>query len=111
MLGYDAAVLAGVQETEAFQSAIGYPIRQSTAVMPMIASSYTLGAWVMAMAVSFIGSPLGRRRCILLGNLFCLIGGAIQASSFSVAQIIVGRVLVVRIPVAEGDVVFVQKHI
>jgi MFS family permease len=96
MLGYDAAVLAGVQTTEAFQSAVGYPIRQSTSVMPMIASSYTLGAWVMAMAVSFIGSSLGRRRCILYGNVLCLIGGALQASSFGVPQLIIGRILVVR---------------
>lgn len=95
MLGYDAAVLAGVQTTEPFQSAVGYPSQQGTYMMPMIASSYVLGAWVMAMAVSFIGSPLGRRRCILYGNFLCIIGGVLQASSSGIPQLIVGRVLVV----------------
>lgn len=64
-------------------------------IIPMIASSYTLGAAVCSMAVTMIGLPLGRRNCILLGDAFVIVGGIIQASSFSVAQIIVGRVLCV----------------
>ncbi|ETN37508.1 uncharacterized protein HMPREF1541_07130 [Cyphellophora europaea CBS 101466] len=93
MFGYDAGVLAGVQATEPFLSAIGHPERYSTVIIPMIASSYTLGAWVMSMVISFIGSPMGRRNCILAGNILVLVGGTLQASTFSVAQIIVGRVL------------------
>ena len=85
-----------------FFSAIGHPERRSTVIIPMVASAYTLGAWVMSMAVSFIGSPMGRRNCILSGNILVLIGGALQASTFSVAQIIVGRVLCVRIISALG---------
>lgn len=102
MFGYDAGVLAGVQDTEPFLSAIGHPERQSTVIIPMVASAYTLGAWVMSMAVSFMGSPMGRRNCILSGNILVLIGGALQASTFSVAQIIVGRVLCVGITSALG---------
>lgn len=97
MFGYDAGVLAGVQDTEPFLSAIGHPERRSTVIIPMVASAYTLGAWVMSMAVSFIGSSMGRRNCILSGNILVIVGGALQASTFSVAQIIVGRVLCVRI--------------
>lgn len=93
MFGYDAGVLAGVQNTEPFLSAIGHPERYSTIIIPMIASSYTLGAWVMSMVISFIGSPMGRRNCIIAGNLCVLVGGTLQATTFSVAQIIVGRVL------------------
>lgn len=59
----------------------------------MIASSYTLAAAVMCIVVTVIGMPLGRRNCILLGDIFVMIGGALQASSWSVAQIIVARVL------------------
>lgn len=103
MFGYDAGVLAGVQSTEPFLSAIGHPERDSTVIIPMIASSYTLGAWVMSMVISFIGAPLGRRNCILFGNILVLIGGTLQASTFSVAQIIVGRVLCVRIVTFEND--------
>ena len=96
MFGYDAGVLAGVQETKPFLDAIGNPQLQSTIIIPMIASSYILGCWVMSMLVSFIGSPMGRRNCILYGDILVLIGGTIQAASHTVAQMIVGRVLCVR---------------
>ena len=59
----------------------------------MIASSYTLAAAVMCIIVTAVGMPLGRRNCILLGDVLVIIGAALQASSWSVAQIIVARVL------------------
>lgn len=64
-------------------------------VIPMIASSYTLAATVCSLAVTVIGMPLGRRGCILLGNLLVIIGGSLQASAWSVAHMIVGRILCV----------------
>lgn len=91
MYGYDAGVLGGVQTTKPFLDAMGQPT--GTYVIPMIASSYTLAAAVCSLAVSVLGMPLGRRGCILAGNALVIVGAAIQASSWSVAQIIVGRVL------------------
>jgi MFS family permease len=61
----------------------------------MIASSYTLAAAFMSCVVMLIGMPLGRRRCIIIGNVFIAIGGVVQATSYSVPQIIVARVLCV----------------
>lgn len=43
-----------------------------------------------------MGLPLGRKNCILLGNLCVVIGGSLQASAWSVPQIIIGRVICVR---------------
>jgi MFS family permease len=61
----------------------------------MIASSYTLAAAVMSLIVVMIGMPLGRRNCILFGNIAIVFGGAIEAASFSVPQIIISRVICV----------------
>ncbi|KAI8662152.1 hypothetical protein LRP88_00323 [Fusarium phalaenopsidis] len=91
LYGYDAGVLGGIQETEPFLHAMGYPT--GTYVIPMIASAYTLAATVCSLAVTVIGMPLGRRNCILLGNLFVVIGGSLQASAWSVPHMIVGRIL------------------
>jgi MFS family permease len=41
----------------------------------------------------FIGYPLGRRGTILVGDAFVIVGGSLQASSWSVPQIIIARVL------------------
>ncbi|KFY09380.1 hypothetical protein V491_08211 [Pseudogymnoascus sp. VKM F-3775] len=91
MYGYDAGVLGGVQTTEPFRRAMGYPT--GAYVIPMIASSYTLAAAVCSLMVTMVGMPLGRRNCILLGNLLVIVGAALQAPSWSVAQIIVARVI------------------
>lgn len=64
-------------------------------MIPMIASSYTLAACVMSALVAVIGLPLGRRNCIILGDCLVIVGGVLQASSWSVPQIIVSRVLCV----------------
>ena len=89
MYGYDAGVLGGVQTTKPFLDAMGNPT--GTYVIPMIASSYTLAAAVCSLAVSVLGMPLGRRGCILMGNALVIVGASIQASSWSVPQIIVAR--------------------
>src|SRR6201996_642131 len=91
MYGYDAGVLGGIQTTKPFLDAMGHPT--GTYVIPMIASSYTLAAAVCSLAVTVLGMPMGRRGCILMGNGLVIVGASIQASSWSVAQIIVGRVL------------------
>lgn len=91
MYGYDAGVLGGVQTTKPFLDSIGNPT--GTYVIPMISSSYTLAAAVCSLAVMAIGMPLGRRNCILMGDCLVIIGATIQASSFSVPQIIVARII------------------
>jgi hypothetical protein len=91
MYGYDAGVLGGVQTTKPFLDAMNHPT--GTYVIPMIASSYTLAAAVCSLAVTMLGMPLGRRGCILMGDAFVIVGAILQASAWSVPQIIVGRCL------------------
>lgn len=61
----------------------------------MVASSYVLAALIVSVLVMFVGMPLGRRRCILMGNSLVIVGAAIQASAMSVPHIIVGRIITV----------------
>jgi MFS family permease len=91
LYGYDAGVLGGFQETPQFRDAIGNP--KGSFTIPLIASSYNLAAGVMSLCTSFFAMQLGRKRTILLGNLLICIGAVLQASSYSVAQILVGRIV------------------
>ena len=102
-------VLGGIQETPQFQNAIGRPkegfgpfvcgnrslvlLQLTDQVIPVIASIYNLAAGIMSLCVSSFGMKLGRKGTILLGCLFICIGALLQASSYSVAQIIVGRIV------------------
>ncbi|KAK3187241.1 hypothetical protein K4F52_003872 [Lecanicillium sp. MT-2017a] len=91
LYGYDAGVLGGIQETDSFRNAIGNP--QGAFVIPIIASIYNLAAFASSMFTAFVGMKIGRRLTIVLGNVCIIIGAIIQASTFSVGQIIVGRII------------------
>ncbi|RFU26082.1 hypothetical protein B7463_g10251, partial [Scytalidium lignicola] len=89
--GYQAGVLGGVQGTKPYLDALKNPT--GSEIIPMIASSYTLAAAVMSLIVVVIGMPLGRQKSILIGSILIIFGGVIQATSYSVPQIIVARVI------------------
>ncbi|KAJ7717524.1 putative MFS sugar transporter [Mycena maculata] len=58
-----------------------------------VVAVYTLGALFGALSCTFIGDKLGRRRTIMLGSVVTCIGSILQCSSFSFAQLIVGRLI------------------
>jgi MFS family permease len=57
----------------------------------MITASYDLAAFFAAVSIAFFSFNIGRRGTIIMGNVAAIIGSIIQASSYSVAQLIVGR--------------------
>lgn len=81
----------GIQETPQFHAAIGNP--QGPMIIPVIASIYNLAAGVMSLCVSFFGMKIGRKGTILLGCLLICIGALLQAATYSVGQIIAGRIV------------------
>ena len=91
LYGWDAGVLGGIQATPQFLDAIGNPT--GAFVIPIIASIYNLAAGIMSLCVSFFGMKIGRKGTILLGCLLICIGALLQASTYSVGQIIAGRIV------------------
>jgi MFS family permease len=82
-------VLGGVLLHQPFLDAIGNPT--ATYTIPMIVASYDLAAMVTAIIIAFFSFRMGRRGTVILGNIAAIIGSVLQASSYSVAQLIVGR--------------------
>ncbi|EUC38157.1 hypothetical protein COCCADRAFT_57611, partial [Bipolaris zeicola 26-R-13] len=60
-------------------------------VTGLTVGTWHLGCIVSAIATIFVGDLLGRRRTLILGLTFWVIGEIIQTSSYSFAQFIVGR--------------------
>ena len=56
-------------------------------------ASYNVGCFVGAVITIFIGDLLGRRKMIFLGSSIMIVGAILQCSSFSLAQLIVGRII------------------
>lgn len=94
MYGYDAGVLGGVLLHKPFLDAIGNPKGEWT--IALISSSYSLAACVTTVIVAPFTFRLGRRGTIILGNVAAVVGSVIQATSWSVGQLISGRVITVR---------------
>lgn len=86
---YDAGVLGGVLLHQPFLDAIGNPT--ATYTIPMIVASYDLAACVTAVGLASFSFRLGRRGTVVLGNIVAIVGSILQASAYSIAQLIVGR--------------------
>lgn len=77
----DTVNTTGAQETK------------NSRVQGTVVATYTLGAFFGALSCIWLGDRLGRIRMIQLGALFDAIGALLQASSFSLGQLIVGRLV------------------
>lgn len=71
-------------------SSIGYYLTISSGTTVAI---YEVGCALGALACAILGDKLGRRKTIFLAGCIVLVGVAIQASPFSLGQLIAGRVI------------------
>lgn len=58
-----------------------------------ITALYDIGCVVGSIICYFIGEKLGRRSMLIMGGTVMIIGTAILASSYTVAQLIAGRII------------------
>lgn len=56
-------------------------------------AAYNLGCFVGSIPTIWIGNRLGRRRTIFVGSFIMVIGALLQCTSYSLAQLIVGRIV------------------
>ncbi|SMR47983.1 unnamed protein product [Zymoseptoria tritici ST99CH_3D1] len=88
--GYDQGVLSGLLANPYFEAQFNYPDDVTTGIT---VASYCLGCLV-GCALSFaIGDMLGRRKMIWLAMALIVVGATLQASAYSLAHLIVGRVI------------------
>ncbi|GAB7349978.1 hypothetical protein MBLNU459_g0665t1 [Dothideomycetes sp. NU459] len=100
LFGYDQGVMGGLLTLPSFVSvfpsidvaASSNPNYTST-IQGIAVASYNLGCFVGALATIFIGDMLGRRKTIFIGSAIMVVGATLQCSSFSLAQLVVGRIV------------------
>jgi len=91
LFGYDQGVFGGVIVTQNFLDVHG--ISGNTSLISTITAIYDIGCFFGAIAAFFIGDIIGRKKTILLGTTIMSIGAILQITSYSVAQMIVGRIV------------------
>lgn len=57
----------------------------------MVIGIYEIGCAIGAVILGLAGDRLGRRKTIFLASAITLVGAIIQATPFTLAQLIVGR--------------------
>lgn len=90
LFGFDQGVFGGILGNAQFMSTFNNP---TPTIQGQIVSTYDIGCILGALLTIFIGDYLGRKKTIMLACLFVIIGGALQASSFSLAQMIIARII------------------
>lgn len=92
LFGYDTGIIASAIAQESFNEQLGGG-HLSDNVIGAIVSTFTAGAILGTMIVSFLADRYGRRGAIFVGAILACIGGALQGGAVNVAIMIVGRII------------------
>lgn len=90
LFGVDQGVFGGILGNAQFIKTFNNP---TTTIQGQIVSTYGIGCILGALMTILIDDTLGRKKTIMLVCLFVIIGGALQASSFSLPQTIIARLI------------------
>lgn len=90
LFGYDQGVLGGLVSQPSFLSAIGMP---NPNYLGTIVALFNIGCLGGCFISAVWGNYLGRKRAITLGCFIMIVGGVIQASTYTAGQLIAGRIV------------------
>lgn len=90
LFGWDQGVFGGILNDPTFAKQFHHP---NATIQGQIVSTYDIGCIIGAVISIYLGDKLGRRKSIAMSCGFVIVGGLLQATSFSLAHIIVGRVV------------------
>ena len=102
LYGYNQSNIGGVLAYPSFTkyfpaidtSNIGGAVQDENAkAQRTVVAIYTIGCLIGSLAVTQIGNRLGRRKSLVIAAFMAAVGQIIQCSSFSLAQLIVGRIV------------------
>ncbi|KAJ5097334.1 general substrate transporter [Penicillium angulare] len=93
LFGYDQGVFSGVVITQNFLEVHDLVGPTKTKTLSTVTAIYDVGCFIGAIVAFTIGETLGRKKSIIVGTIIMAIGTILQASSFSLEQMFVGRVV------------------
>ncbi|KAI1615169.1 general substrate transporter [Exophiala viscosa] len=100
--GYNQSVMNGFTTLPTFLAQIpqldtvnttGHQQSHNATIFGLVVAMFELGSALGALSCIFVGDRLGRPKTMLLAGIICIIGVVIQGSTFSLGQIIAGRII------------------
>ncbi|RJE25596.1 sugar transporter [Aspergillus sclerotialis] len=93
LFGYDQGVMGSLLTGPSFEATFPSISNGNDTLQGFTVAVYELGCAAGALTVIISGDRFGRRLTVMLGELIIIIGAILQASSFELAQLIVGRIV------------------
>ncbi|ETS74695.1 hypothetical protein PFICI_13179 [Pestalotiopsis fici W106-1] len=102
LFGYNQAGIGGLLSEEDWVKTFpqidtvnytGATKSKHSTIQGVVVAVFVIGALFGALSCSYTGNAFGRRNVICAGGIFTLIGSILEASSFGLAQFIVGRII------------------
>jgi MFS family permease len=93
LFGYDQGVFSGVVITQDFLEIHDLVGPTKTKTLSTVTAIYDVGCFLGAILAFTIGEVLGRKKTVLAGTTIMAVGAVLQATSFSLAQMFVGRII------------------
>ncbi|KAK3669300.1 hypothetical protein LTR78_010838 [Recurvomyces mirabilis] len=90
LFGWDQGVFGGILNNQTFERQFDNP---GPTIQGQIVSTYDIGCIIGAIISIYFGDRLGRRWSVAMSSMWVILGGAIQASSFHLPQMIIGRII------------------
>jgi MFS family permease len=90
LFGYDSGVVASTIAQPHFTEYMGKP---SSSERGGIVSSFTGGAILGALSISFLADRLGRKMTVFVGSVISILGSALHGGAVNVAMMIAGRLI------------------
>lgn len=90
LFGLDSSLMSGVLANKVFKDQFDNP---NPTIVGQITSSFDLGCFITAVITSVVGNNWSRKSIIVLGCFIHVVGGIIQTCSYSVGQLIAGRII------------------
>ncbi|KAJ6091599.1 general substrate transporter [Penicillium canescens] len=93
LFGYDQGVFSGVVITQDFLEVHDLVGPTKSKTLSTVAAIYDIGCFIGAIVAFIIGESLGRKNSIMVGTTIMAVGTILQAGSFRLAQMFVGRIV------------------
>ena len=90
LFGYDSGIIASTIAQPHFIEYMGKPTSSQTGG---IVSSFTGGAILGSLSISYLADGLGRKRVVFLGGFISCLGCALQGGAASISIMIAGRLI------------------
>ena len=102
LFGYNQSNIGGVTSYPSFikyfpqintSTTTGATKALNAKVQGTVVAIYTIGCLIGALSITQIGNRIGRRKSLIIAAFVAAIGQIIQSSSFSIGQLVVGRIV------------------